>query len=428
MANVLKKEPGDIGREEVICFLKNAIIRNRAGKDNEKSGYGWGGSNFNKKLKEFCESYELPFDSFSPDPDSKKPNIIIRSDWKDFALALMLTYNGDPYLLPKYDLADKASVDKILNYHEAIIEMVENHFSEDAKCSIMNTSHYQSMLDEHLAMNAAMEKMNELATAMGMSDSEVRGKIWKEIYLLADYLIYRTLEVKYNLHIDKMQLEEEQIEKFRKIAFDHLGEAMFSEINIENVNEKWQGLTAQMESSMEYYKFLIEKSAMDEDILLNKTCSNISQILAAKLRELLEHSKEAEDLQIDGDGKIYDVIQGVTKDIQQFEKARKVFEKECSAQEAMAMHLEEQKKIKERIEDIKKAYQKIETMEEITKKKIKDMEAGAGSDPSSYPLAFYEGVLEFYQIVKSKNEKNDKDRKSVFDEAILKGAYRFLEK
>ena len=47
MANVLKKEPGDIGRDEVIDFLKNAGVR------------GWSDKNFNERLMSFCSNYKL---------------------------------------------------------------------------------------------------------------------------------------------------------------------------------------------------------------------------------------------------------------------------------------------------------------------------------------------------------------------------------
>lgn len=428
MANILKLESGDIGKDELIAYLKKVIIKNRAEKENEKNGYGWGGKNFNKKLKDFCESYDLMQDAFYLDHESERPNIIIRKDWKDFALALMLTYNRDPYLLSKFDLADKASVNKILDYHETIIELVENHFSEETKYSIMNTSHYQSMVDEHIAMKVAIKKMNELATAMSMSNSEVRGCIWKEIYLVADCLIYRLLETKNTLDEEKLRLAEEQTEKFRKIAFEHLGEAMFNGITKDNVEEKWQALTEQMESSMDYYNFLMEKSALDDDELLNRTCSNISQVLAAKLRELLQHSQEAKTLQIKN-GEIYDALDVIAeKDIQSMQRAMEIFKKECSNEEINKKRIEAERKIIGRIENIKKSYQELETMEDMVKKKLQDTKKGNSGEVSPELLAFYEEFLEFAQMIKRKTEEKEKDKNSVFDAAILDGVYSFLEK
>lgn len=427
MANILKKEPGDIGKDELITFLKNAMAGGDKSNRNKKNGYGWGDSNFIKKLKEFCEAHELPYDAFFIDPDKDKRNVIIRSDWKDYALALMLTYNENPYLLSEYDLADKASVEKIVDYHKTIIELVENYFSDDSKYAIMNTSLYQSMLAESISMDLAMGKMNELAIAMGKASMDVRIRMWQEIYIGADYLIYRITEMIYQLEAEKNKEKEKRSEKFQNLMWGLFGDELQKETNgKEDVESKLEDVAAKLGGSMDCLDYLGAKRAQEDDDALNDCCNNISQLLEAKLRESLQDSMEADNLQIDDNGNFYDVFKGVTDEIQKTKAFLKAFDKKYSYKELTAKHIEEQKKVAERIKEIKRGPQEFETMEEIIRKKVENMEAGIDQDPQSYSIKFYELFLEFAQLVK--DEANQKEKSTnVFDAAILKTAYQYLK-
>lgn len=427
MANILKKEPGDIGKDELIAFLKNAMAGGDKNIRNKKNGYGWGDSNFIKKLKEFCVAHDLPDDAFFLDPDKDKRNVIIRSDWKDYALALMLTYNENPYLLSEYDLADKASVEKIVDYHKTIIDLVENYFSDDSKYAIMNTSLYQSMLAESISMDLAMEKMNELAIAMGKVSMDVRSRMWLEIYIGADYLIYRIYEIIYQLEEEKNKEKERRGEEFQNLMCRLFRDELQKETNgKEDVESKWEGVVTKLGGSMDYLDYLGAKRAQEDDDALNDCCNNISQLLAAKLRESLQDSMEADNLQIDDNGNFYDVFKGVTDEIRKTKALLKAFDKKYSYKELTAKHIEEHKKVAERIKEIKRAPQEFETMEEIIRKKVVNMKAGIDQDPQSYSIKFYELFLEFAQLFK--DEANQKEKSTnVFDAAILKTAYQYLK-
>ena len=405
MANVLKKEPGDIGRDEVIDFLKNAGVR------------GWSDKNFNERLMSFCSNYKLDYKLFYEDAEIKKPKVLIRNEYKDLVLALMVNEKNDPYIIHPIDRQEKTSIEKVMDYHATIIDVVENVFSPSLRFLIQSSRVYRDMVSEHVSMEAALGKINEVVTSLSMTSSEVRGQVWKEIYEIADTFLYKIFKLNNYFEHERKKLEKDEHEESMRLIAEikECTDAISKGIAVDENRENRSRLLAEI---CEWYAL---HEGRDADNFLATHCANISEFLVAILKKELFCNKEAEKIQYDENDRMYDVYDEHSEDVKFLQAIEDIFYQNIGKYgdiEAKIAAL-----LRESDEDIKKIKalpSQIETLEEDTMRKL--IEWGVESE-TEINVAKCNEYSNHAKMIKQKTKERVKGRVP-FSETLLAMAYR----
>ena len=409
MANILKKEPGDIGRKEIIDFLKKAGVT------------GWSDSNFNVKLQQFCDDYKLDCNLFYLDSESEKAKILIRNEYKDLALAMIANAKNDPYIIPLVERNTKSSLEKVMKYHAAIIDLVENQISPDLRYLIQSSRVYRAMLNEHVSMEAALGKINEVITALALTSSEVRGRAWKGIYEAADVFLY---------NIFKMNNQFEEEKKNIGNGIDDEINALIAEVEAcSNAINKSISVQENIEKRSELLAKICEcyatQKGIGEDTFLASACENISEFLATILRKDLLCNKEAENIQIHKNGELYHVYDDNSKDAKFLEIINEVLSQNIAiygdVEAKKAALLQE---CDEEINELKSLPKQIETLEKDTLQKLVSL----GIEPTEkWEIEKCNEYSDYVKMIRRLTEKRTQG-KMPFAESLLAIAYNELKK
>ncbi len=409
MANVLKKEHGDIGRKEVIDFLKNAKVT------------GWSDSNFNVKLQQFCDAYKLEYDLFHLDSESEKAKILIRNEYKDLVLAMIANVKNDPYIIPPDERNSKASLEKVMKYHSSIIDVVENQFSPDLRFLIQSSRVYRAMLNEHVSMEAALGKIDEVITALALTSSEVRGRAWKGIYEAADVFLYNIFKMNNQFEKEKENISngiDDEIIALMKEA-EACSNAINKRISASENIEKRSELLAKI---CECYA---TKKGIGEDAFLASACENISEFLATILRKELLCNKEAENIQIHENGKWYHVYDDNSQDAKFLENINRILSQSVAEygdieakKEALLRECDEE------INELKSLPKQIETLEEDTLQKLVSLGIEPKEEWEIKQCQEYSGYVKMIRKLTDERTQG----KMPFGETLLKIAYNELKK